>query len=150
MKGRLLAGIFSLALTIATAQAQYTIDWSKVAGGGGMNSTGGVYSLSGTIGQPDAGQAMTGGSYSLVGGFWSFLAALQTPNAPYLVLQLTATNTAILSWSNSTVTFILQQTPDVATPSWSTVTNAPILLNGTNNVAVPVAPGNQFFRLKYP
>src|ERR1035437_2294046 len=31
----------------------YSIDWYKIAGGGG-SSTGGVYAVSGTIGQPDA------------------------------------------------------------------------------------------------
>ena len=50
------------------------IDWFSVDGGGaGIDggSVGGSYTLSGTIGQPDArNEAMTGGSYSLVGGFW--------------------------------------------------------------------------------
>ena len=53
--------------------AQYSIDWSTIDGGGGT-STGGVYSVTGTIGQPDAGPAMAGGNYSLVGGFWSLIA----------------------------------------------------------------------------
>ena len=35
-----------LAWTTRTADAQYSIDWSKVSGGGGT-STGGVYSVSG-------------------------------------------------------------------------------------------------------
>jgi len=39
----------------------YTIDWYKIAGGGGT-SAGGTYQVNGTIGQPDASQAMTGGS----------------------------------------------------------------------------------------
>jgi hypothetical protein len=39
---------------------QYTIDWHKIAGGGGT-STGSVYSVSGTIGQSDASGAMSGG-----------------------------------------------------------------------------------------
>jgi hypothetical protein len=39
--------------------------------GGGGTSTGGVYTLSGTIGQPDASAAMTGGAYTLTGGFWA-------------------------------------------------------------------------------
>jgi hypothetical protein len=43
----------------ASAQT-YSIDWSTVDGGG--TSTGGVYSVSGTLGQPDAG-AMSGGDY---------------------------------------------------------------------------------------
>ena len=41
----------------------YSIDWYKIAGGGGT-STGATYSMSGTIGQPDASGAMNGGGYS--------------------------------------------------------------------------------------
>src|SRR5258705_2546512 len=56
------------------ASAQYSIDWFTIDGGGGT-STGGVYSVSGTIGQPDANaQPMTAGNFSLVGGFWSLFA----------------------------------------------------------------------------
>jgi hypothetical protein len=40
-----------------------------VDGGGHTFSTGGVYTLGGTIGQPDAG-LLTGGPYTLGGGFW--------------------------------------------------------------------------------
>src|ERR1019366_8869831 len=67
----------------ATAQS-YSIDWYKIAGGGGT-STGGTYSVSGTIGQPDASGAMSGGSYSLTGGFWS-LYAVNMPGAPVLTI----------------------------------------------------------------
>jgi hypothetical protein len=45
------------------------LDWYTIDGGGGTSS-GGDYSLSGTIGQPDAG-GMSGGDYDLSGGFWS-------------------------------------------------------------------------------
>jgi len=39
---------------IPLSRAQnYTNDWYKIAGGGGT-STGGVYSVNGTIGQPDS------------------------------------------------------------------------------------------------
>jgi hypothetical protein len=41
----------------------YSIDWHKISGVGGT-STGGVYSVTGTIGQHDAGGAMTGGNTS--------------------------------------------------------------------------------------
>jgi hypothetical protein len=37
--------------------------------GGGGTSTGGVFSLSGTIGQPDA-SSSSGGAYTVKGGFW--------------------------------------------------------------------------------
>jgi hypothetical protein len=53
----------------AVQQAAYTIDWYTIDGGGALNGNGGSYSLSGAIGQPDAG-ASGGGSYTLVGGFW--------------------------------------------------------------------------------
>jgi hypothetical protein len=58
-----------LTLTPCLVQAQsYAITWWTVDGGGGT-STGGGYTLSGTIGQPDAG-VMGGGGYTLTGGFW--------------------------------------------------------------------------------
>ncbi len=47
----------------------YSIDWSTIDGGSGT-STGGGYSVSGSIGQPDAGK-MSGGIFTLDGGFWS-------------------------------------------------------------------------------
>jgi len=56
----------------ASAQT-YSIDWYKIAGGGGT-STGAVYSVSGTIGQQDAGGPMSGANYSMIGGFWAVFA----------------------------------------------------------------------------
>ena len=75
--------------------ADYSLDWSTLDGGGGT-STGGVYSVSGTIGQPDAG-AMSGGSFTLVGGFWGIVAALQTPGARLLTITL---NTQLSTLNN--------------------------------------------------
>jgi uncharacterized repeat protein (TIGR01451 family) len=49
----------------------YDLSWFTVDGGGATFSTGGSYSLGGTIGQPDASNALAGGTYSLTGGFWS-------------------------------------------------------------------------------
>src|SRR4051812_50030106 len=65
--------------TGAVAQ-NYSIDWFSIDGGGGT-STGGVYSVTGTIGQPDAGN-MSGGTYSLIGGVLGIVAAVQSPRAP--------------------------------------------------------------------
>jgi hypothetical protein len=50
-------------------QSSYSIEWYTIDGGGSMNSSGGSYSLGGSIGQPDAG-SMGSGSYQLNGGFW--------------------------------------------------------------------------------
>src|SRR5258708_17972752 len=87
----LLSLLFSL--LAVTAHGQYSIDWFTVDGGGGT-STGGLYSVSGTIGQPDAG-TMSGGNYSLTGGFWSLVSAVQTPGAPLLTITRTTTNTVM-------------------------------------------------------
>lgn len=48
----------------------FSIDWYTIDGGGGQSSGGG-FTLTGTIGQPDAvfGGA-SGGTYGFVGGFW--------------------------------------------------------------------------------
>ncbi len=65
--------VLTTSQTVPTASAQsgggYDLTWNVIAGGGATSSTGGTYSLNGTIGQADAG-TMNGGSYSLIGGFW--------------------------------------------------------------------------------
>jgi hypothetical protein len=58
------------ACTAAPAMAQYAIPWFTIDGGGAMQVSGGAYGLGSTIGQPDAGTLLAGGSYSLSGGFW--------------------------------------------------------------------------------
>jgi hypothetical protein len=50
-------------------QQTYTLDWWSVDGGGTMSAAGGSYTLGGTAGQSDPG-VLTGGAYSLGGGFW--------------------------------------------------------------------------------
>lgn len=39
--------------------------------GAGGSSSGGIYALSGSVGQHDAGASMSGGEFSLDGGVWS-------------------------------------------------------------------------------
>lgn len=85
----LFAVLAFLVMTMALSSGQATmaaptggggleIAWSTVDGGGAMLSTAGTYSLSGTIGQPDAGLVTTT-HYSLAGGFWYSLAQLFLP-----------------------------------------------------------------------
>jgi hypothetical protein len=142
----LTAGL-ALFATLGLAQS-YSIDWFSVDGGGGT-STGGVYSVSGTIGQPDAG-TMSGGSYSLEGGFWGIISAIQTPDAPLLTIRLTQTNTVVVSWPSPSTGFSLQQNADLNTASW----NAPAENtsdNGTNKFIIVNPPtGNRFYRLIKP
>jgi len=72
---------------LAQSGAGYDLTWSTVDGGGYTFSAGGSYSLGGTAGQPDAG-ALTGGAYSLAGGFWSGGAPAGGPYRVYLPVAL--------------------------------------------------------------
>lgn len=58
-----------ICLVPASAQTGGDYNLSRSIIGGGGISAGGDYSLSGTIGQPEAG-AMSGGDYELLGGLW--------------------------------------------------------------------------------
>jgi hypothetical protein len=48
----------------------FTIGWHTIDGGGGFSAAGNL-ELDGTIGQHDAATAISGGSFSLTGGFWA-------------------------------------------------------------------------------
>ena len=70
-KARLLACVALVALAEITMAAMFELSWYTIDGGGVVESTGGGFGLSGTIGQPDAGVVMTGGGFALTGGFWA-------------------------------------------------------------------------------
>jgi hypothetical protein len=75
------AAVAGVALALPAARAQYDLTWHTVDGGGATFSAGGTFQLGGTIGQHDAGSfavPMTGGSFSLVGGFWPAATSLCT------------------------------------------------------------------------
>jgi hypothetical protein len=77
---RLLTGTVLLFLTVGVAAGgDFTLDWWTIAGGGDTWTTGGNFELSGTIGQPAVGAAMTGGDFALTSGFWSGVVAGPTP-----------------------------------------------------------------------
>ena len=126
---------------------QYSIDWYTIDGGGGT-STNGQFAIAGTIGQPDAGQ-LTGGNYTIEGGFWGLIAALQTRGAPLLTIRLTATNSIAISWPSSANGFTLQQdTTGIATANWSNVTTSPIDDGTTKTVIINAPAGTHFYRLQ--
>jgi len=72
----LLAVLLSLLASVALAQSGggYDLTWNTIDGGGYTWSEGGGYALGGTVGQPDAG-TLSGGGYTLAGGFWGGAAA---------------------------------------------------------------------------
>ena len=70
--------------TLAQSGGGYDLTWSSIDGGGMMFSTGGGYSLGGTIGQPDAG-VLSDGGYTLNGGFWGGVDTLQHVYLPIVL-----------------------------------------------------------------
>ena len=130
-----------LAITIPVQAQQYSVEWYKVSGGGGT-STNGPYAISGTIGQHDAGGPMTGGGYSVTGGFWA-LYAVQTPGAPLLTITYVG-GKAIVSWSPSVTGWTLQTNSNLSTGTWGNYLGLVVNNSATNSPPT----GNVFFRLK--
>ncbi len=141
--------LLMLAAACFTAAAQYSVDWYKISGGGGTSS-GGNYSVSGTIGQHDAAGELTGGSYSLTGGFWA-LYAVQTPGAPTLTIYHSSANTAVVAWPvTGSSGFVLQETSTLGTPNWVKSSDTVSVSSGTNQITVSSPAGNKFYRLYHP
>jgi len=126
----------------------YTIDWYKIAGGGGT-STNGSFSVSGTMGQQDAGLTMNGGAFSLTGGFWSLIALMQTPGSPFLSINKSGNN-VIVSWPYPSAGFILQQNNNLSTTNWVTSGFTVTTNSLSNSVNITPPTGHLFFRLANP
>jgi hypothetical protein len=138
-------GLFA-AITPAFAQS-YSIAWYKVSGGG-STSANGQYSMSGTIGQHDAGAAMIGGNYSLTGGFWSLISVVQTPGAPTLYISHSG-NTVTVYWQDVSGWSLQQNNNLAASLNWSASGGA-TTTSGTNYLNLVSPTGNLFFRLTHP
>ena len=142
MKKNLLSVLAGALVLPVVANAQYAIDWLTLDGGGGTSS-GGSFTLTGTIGQPDAG-TLSGGNYTLQGGFWPGIVVPSTGEAPTLFIQLAAASLMIL-WSPSTPGFSLEQSSTLLPGSW-----APAPSGANNPATIPLGSGPTFYRLKKP
>ena len=81
MLALLVAAILGASAALAQTGGGYDLTWSTIDGGGG-GSAGGGYQLTGTLGQPDAGATLSGGVYSLSGGFWGGVSASSQVHLP--------------------------------------------------------------------
>jgi hypothetical protein len=141
---KIVSGLMLLISLTTLARAQsYSIDWFTIDGGGGT-STGSVYSVSGTIGQPDAGGPMTNGQYSVIGGFWVLPQAVQVTGAPTLAIAPAAPGFATISWTPATPGFVLQETVNLDAGWTNSASGA------TNPVTVPASGPLKFYRLRKP
>jgi hypothetical protein len=143
-----LAGIGALFSARTPAQT-YILDWFTLDGGGGT-SRGGAYAATGTIGQPDAGR-MSGGQYSLIGGFWGVVDVIQTHGAPRLNIERTAGGVRIF-WERPATGWVLEESTALqsapAAIAWSLVPPASYLSDATHFfITVPATTGHKFYRL---
>src|SRR5437867_8804162 len=90
-----------------------------------------------------------GGTYTLDGGFWGIVAAVQTPGSPLLRVELTGTNTVLIVCPAPSGGFALQQNSDLNTVSWTGVTNVPVVVGGEDQLIISQPDGSRFYRLKY-
>lgn len=89
----LAAALLVLGVPGARAQGSYEISWWSVDGGGVIGASGDGFTLAGTVGQPDAGGPLVGGSFSVSGGFWPAGAALVPLGDFYSVTPCRAVDT---------------------------------------------------------
>lgn len=147
--GNLLRGgawCLMLLFTIHARAQSYSIPWFTIDGGGGGTSTSSVFSVTGTIGQPNAGK-MSGTNYTVEGGYWTIIEALQQPGAPLLSITL-SNSFAIVSWPTNSTGFVLQENNNLSLNNWSAVAQSASTNNGRVSVTVPAGTGYKFYRLK--
>lgn len=144
---KLIAFCASFLMLVATAEAQYAIDWFTVDGGGGLSS-GGAYMLTGTIGQPDAAIA-SGGGYTLEGGFWSGFASTPTEPVPSLRIENHGASVT-LAWPAPATGFQLEEATTLTAATWTNVNAVPTVVGGEQQVNQPLAPTARFYRLRKP
>ena len=142
MKKHLFAILTSALCLPVLVNAQFAIDWFTIDGGGGVSSGGG-FTLTGTIGQPDTG-TLCGGNYTLQGGFWPAIVEPATGEAPELFIQLSGASVIIL-WSPAVPGFSMEQSSTLLPGSWT-----PAPGGGANPATIPLGSGPTFYRLKKP
>ena len=69
---------------LRTGGTSYDLMRYAISAGGGTSAANG-YTLVGTAGQPNAGAALTGGGFTLVGGFWGSAASQYKVYLPVVI-----------------------------------------------------------------
>ena len=86
----LIVMVLLIVVSLVLAQSgELRLPWQRVAGGGGTAGDGERFTLSGTIGQTEAGTMSDGGALTLSGGYWGGAdAGPLTENFVYLPLVI--------------------------------------------------------------
>jgi hypothetical protein len=65
-------------------------------------------------------------------------------------VALTSTNAVLVAWPAALTGYDLEQNADLATPNWLAVTNVPELVGSEEQVILPAAAAQSFYRLHKP
>ena len=141
--GSVTSSVTTLTVMDLPFSTNLAINWFTLDGGGGA-STNSTLSVSGAIGQPDAGK-LSGSTLAIKGGFWGIITAVQTPGAPILTVAPAVPGQATISWTPDRPGFVLQETAVLSPANWS---NSPS--GATNPIVVPATLPTKFYRLFEP
>ena len=137
---------FLLFASCAFAQ-ELSIGWVKIGGSGA--SSGGAYSVSGSIGPAVAG-AVSGGNYTLENSYWGIIAGVQAPGVPLLAItaagRLLTGDFELAFQGNLGQTYMLQASTNLT--DWVTVltftcTNSPMVVVDPDAGSYP----HRFYRI---
>lgn len=138
--------LLMLLAAVATfpVSAAFTVPWHTVAGGGGdSTSTDGVWSVSGTAGQADAG-AMMGEYTTLFGGYWYPQVACDC----HLSISQVGDTIVVAwpaQWSGCTLETTTDLSPSTGVVEWTPLTA--VLVGNTYTYTTSIEGENHFYRL---
>ena len=141
--------LFLLSAALLKADPRFEITKSTIDAGG-ASTPGPRFSLTGTVGQPDAAPrfAPADNRFAVEPGFWPGGTVVPTPGAPELTMRPgAARDTAILAWPVTANGYILQESPDLAPGSWTNVRIAVVDKDSEHTVTYPMGAQRRFFRL---
>lgn len=137
-----------LSAALLQANPRFTIAKSTIAGG--AHTPGARFTLTGTIGQPDAAPRFTSSDnrFTLEPGFWSPHSVVQLPDFPPLVMRPGAPGFSVIAWPVAANGFILQSSPDMSPGSWMDIGTRPVDTALEHTVTVSNLAPRAFFRLR--
>jgi photosystem II stability/assembly factor-like uncharacterized protein len=83
------------------------------------------------------------------GAIYTRQSSVQPATVPALQIQMT-NGSVILSWPASSATCVLQQNSNFGSAAWQNLPTTPVIINGTNQVTVPMTSGPSLYRLMQP
>ncbi|HVV72054.1 MAG TPA: hypothetical protein VHI52_11260, partial [Verrucomicrobiae bacterium] len=66
---------------------------------------------------------------------------------PRVNLSLSTSNTLVVSWDRLYPLYIVQQSPSLDPPNWTTLTNAPAIMGQQYGITLPKPESMMFYRL---